>query len=156
MLIWPTYTNLGADDRNQFDMIRALPGGVPGLLALTNQLHQAGVRVLWPYNPWDQGTRPEGVSDAQAMAQLQARWVLCPGPSTGAAGFPLTAPVCAVWMALGSINGDGFNGDTMRTIPEDFYQVRWAHAIGLTQPAPPLDLPPPHPPPHPPPPPLDT
>jgi hypothetical protein len=48
-------------------------------------------------------------------------------------------------MALGSINGDGFNGDTMQIIPEDFYQVRWAQVIGLTQPAPPLD-PPPQPP----------
>ena len=26
-LLWPTYTNLGADDRNQLDLTRALPGG---------------------------------------------------------------------------------------------------------------------------------
>lgn len=99
ILLWPTYTNLGADDRNQFDMIRCLPGGVDGLLEVTNQLHAAGVRVLWPYNPWDQGTRPQGMSDAQSMAQL-----------------------------LKSINGDGFNGDTMQIIPEDFFKE--AVAIG--------------------------
>ena len=71
MLIWPTYTNLGADDRNQFDMIRCLPGGVDGIASFTKQLHAAGVNVLWPYNPWDQGTRYEGMSDAKAMAALQ-------------------------------------------------------------------------------------
>ena len=25
VLVWPTYTNIGADSRNQFDMIRAMP-----------------------------------------------------------------------------------------------------------------------------------
>ena len=25
-LVWPSYLNLGVDDRNQFDMFRALPG----------------------------------------------------------------------------------------------------------------------------------
>ncbi len=60
------------------DMIRCLPGGVDGLLEVTNQLHAAGVRVLWPYNPWDQGTRPQGMSDAQSMAQLLKRCVPLP------------------------------------------------------------------------------
>ena len=25
VLIWPTYTNIGTDNRNQYDMIRAMP-----------------------------------------------------------------------------------------------------------------------------------
>ena len=29
VLVWPTYTNIGMDDRNQFDLIRAMPGGAP-------------------------------------------------------------------------------------------------------------------------------
>jgi iron(II)-dependent oxidoreductase len=31
VLIWPTYPNMGIDNRNQHDMIRAMPGGIPGV-----------------------------------------------------------------------------------------------------------------------------
>src|SRR2546429_4752553 len=31
VLIWPTYPNLGIDDRNQIDMIHCMPGGVIGV-----------------------------------------------------------------------------------------------------------------------------
>ena len=30
---------------------------------VTAQLHARGVKVLWPYNPWDTGTRRENASD---------------------------------------------------------------------------------------------
>ena len=30
VLIWPTYPNMGIDDRNQHDMMRAMPGGIAG------------------------------------------------------------------------------------------------------------------------------
>ncbi len=52
LLMWPTYPHLGIDDRNQFDLFRVMPGGLEGLRKVTEQLHQRGVRVLWPYNPW--------------------------------------------------------------------------------------------------------
>lgn len=54
---WPTYTNIGTDARSQFDLINAMPGGLPGVRAVVDELHKAGVRVLLPYNPWDRGTR---------------------------------------------------------------------------------------------------
>jgi hypothetical protein len=28
MLMWPTYTNIGADARSQFDLFSAMPGGL--------------------------------------------------------------------------------------------------------------------------------
>ena len=59
VLVWPTYTNIGADERNQFAMIRALPGGVAGIRSLAEQFHSAGVRMLVPYHVWDVGTRRE-------------------------------------------------------------------------------------------------
>ena len=46
-----TYTNLGIDDRNQFDLTRSLPGGVLALREVVHQLHARGVRALWAYNP---------------------------------------------------------------------------------------------------------
>jgi hypothetical protein len=51
-VLWPTYTNLGVDDRNQFTLTRSLPGGIAGLRVVVDQLHKRGVHVLWAYNPW--------------------------------------------------------------------------------------------------------
>ena len=48
-LVWPTYTNIGIDDRSQFDLITSMPGGVEGLKVMVKQMHDAGVKVLWPY-----------------------------------------------------------------------------------------------------------
>ena len=33
VLIWPTYPNMGIDNRNQHDLIRSMPGGVAGVKA---------------------------------------------------------------------------------------------------------------------------
>ena len=51
ILIWPTYTNIGIDNRNQFDLIRSMPGGVPALKQVVQELHENGVKALYPYNP---------------------------------------------------------------------------------------------------------
>ena len=93
VLLWPTYTNIGIDDRNQFDYFRALPGGgLDAMADVTQRFHARGVKVLWAYNPWDEGTRYEGEPDATAMAAL-----------------------------LATTGGDGFNGDTMGSVGEEFY-----------------------------------
>mmetsp|Transcript_25629 Transcript_25629/g.59059 ORF Transcript_25629/g.59059 Transcript_25629/m.59059 type:complete len:719 (-) Transcript_25629:225-2381(-) len=104
MLVWASYTNLGMDDRNQYDMMRALPGGLSALTNITSQLHSHGIRVLWPYNPWDQGTRDEGRSDEESLAML-----------------------------LNLTGADGFNGDTMESIPQSFWQasVEESHPLAL-------------------------
>jgi len=72
ILIWPTYPNLGIDDRNQFDWIRCMPGGLNGVKDMVQQFHKNGVKVLFPYNPWDIGTRREPVSDQEAFAKIFA------------------------------------------------------------------------------------
>jgi iron(II)-dependent oxidoreductase len=56
VLIWPTYPNMGIDDRNQHDMIRSMPGGVEGLKAMIADFHRRSVRVFFPMMMWDQGT----------------------------------------------------------------------------------------------------
>ena len=91
VLIWPTYPNIGVDSRNQFDLIRDMPGGVRGLKEMVDQFHKRGVRVLFPYNPWDLGTRPESSPDWETLAHLMA-----------------------------SIGADGINGDTMGAVPLAF------------------------------------
>lgn len=94
VLIWPTYPNIGIDARNQFDYFRALPGGLDGVRALTTDFKNRGVRVLWAYNPWDNGTRSEGEPHWTTLARL-----------------------------LKETGGDGFNGDTMTMHFREFWDA---------------------------------
>lgn len=70
ILLWQGYPRLGVDQRNQFDYYRDMPGGLAGLRDLVRRAHQRGVKVSIDYNPWDVGTRREGKSDEQALAEL--------------------------------------------------------------------------------------
>jgi len=57
--IWPTWPRLGLDDRNQWDLYRDLPGGLPKLRELVDIAHGQGTRFFVAYNPWDTDTRRE-------------------------------------------------------------------------------------------------
>jgi len=73
ILLWPTYPNIGVDNRNQIDLFRAMPGGLPAVRKVVGELKARGVRVLLPYNPWDVATRREGlgkITDDVALAEL--------------------------------------------------------------------------------------
>ena len=72
VLIWPTYPNMGIDNRNQHDMIRSMPGGVSGVKRMIADFHRRGVRVLFPMMMWDQGTRDPGMPWPYAIATLMA------------------------------------------------------------------------------------
>ena len=91
VLIWPVYPNIGIDNRNQYDMVRAMPGGVAGVKQMVADFHRRGVKVLFPFMPWDQGTRDIGTANWEATAQLMAE-----------------------------VGADGINGDTLRGIPRAF------------------------------------
>ena len=72
-LIWPTYTQIGIDDRNTFELIESMPGGYEGIKAVVDQLHAKGVKVLWPYHPWDHSTHNQeknNVTDYVSMAEM--------------------------------------------------------------------------------------
>jgi len=58
--LWPTWPSLGLDQRNQFDMYRDLPGGLPKLRELADELRKRGTKFFVAYNPWDESTRSEG------------------------------------------------------------------------------------------------
>lgn len=91
VLIWPTYPNMGIDNRNQHDMIRSMPGGVPGVKQMIADFHRRGVRVLFPMMMWDQGTRDSGMPWPDAIASLMAE-----------------------------VGADGINGDTQDGVPLAF------------------------------------
>jgi gamma-glutamyl hercynylcysteine S-oxide synthase len=94
VLIWPTYPNMGIDDRNQHDMIRSMPGGIEGVKQMIADFHRHGVRVLFPMMMWDQGTRDPGKPWPQAIAEL-----------------------------MKEIGSDGINGDTQDGIPRAFFDA---------------------------------
>lgn len=94
VLIWPTYPNMGIDNRNQHDMIRAMPGGVPAIRQMIADFHRRNVRVLFPMMMWDQGTRDAGVPWTQAIAEL-----------------------------MKELGADGINGDTQDGVPLAYSQA---------------------------------
>src|SRR6266568_7943501 len=70
VLIWHVYPNLGVDDRNQFDLLRDLPGGIPAIRQMVQKFHSHGVKVFFPFITWDTGTREEATPAWVALAQL--------------------------------------------------------------------------------------
>src|ERR1700686_4060325 len=91
VLVWHVYPNLGVDDRNQFDLLRDLPGGIAGVKKMVDRFHRHGVKVFFPLLLWDAGTRNEGAASATVMAQL-----------------------------LKDVGADGLNFDTLESIPAQF------------------------------------
>ena len=72
VLLWQSYPRLGIDGRNQLDLYRDMPGGLPGLRDLVRRAHGRGVRVFVNYNPWDVGTgrEPDRQGDGEALAGI--------------------------------------------------------------------------------------
>jgi len=70
VVLWQAYPRIGIDDRNQFDFYRDMPGGLVGLRGISRAFHATGVKLFIDYNPWDTGTRREGVSDIDALVSL--------------------------------------------------------------------------------------
>jgi formylglycine-generating enzyme required for sulfatase activity len=104
VLIWHTYPNIGIDNRNQYDLLHDMPGGVEGLKQMINDFHRRGVRVLFPVMLWDQGTRDVGIPNWEATAK-----------------------------AMAEIGADGINGDTLDGVPRAFRVAsdRTGHPIAL-------------------------
>lgn len=72
VLIWPVYPNIGIDNRNQWDLLRDLPGGIPAIRRMIEDFHRRGVKVFFPSMPWDTGTRDVGLPYWTAAARLMA------------------------------------------------------------------------------------
>eukprot|EP01048_Picozoa_sp_COSAG05_P016636 COSAG05_NODE_2170_length_3442_cov_3.273706_3_plen_227_part_00 len=96
-----------------------MPGGLVGVRALVDDLHSAGVKVLFPYHPWDTATRRElcGDSGKATIAALNCT----PGKPVDDADA-----MAAMIVATGA---DGINGDTMTELPSSLY-FRMTQATG--------------------------
>jgi formylglycine-generating enzyme required for sulfatase activity len=70
VVLWQAYPRIGVDPRNQLDFYRDMPGGLPGVRALVDELHRHGIKAFIAYNPWDTGTRREAVADTAALARM--------------------------------------------------------------------------------------
>ncbi|MDQ6618249.1 MAG: formylglycine-generating enzyme family protein, partial [Pseudomonadota bacterium] len=92
VLIWYVYPNIGVDDRNQTELARDLPGGLPGLKRVVDEFHGRGVKVFLPTMAWDNGTRSEGAADWDAVTRLARE-----------------------------VGADGVNGDTYNGVPRSFH-----------------------------------
>jgi iron(II)-dependent oxidoreductase len=104
VLVWHSYPNMGIDSRNQYDLMRDIPGGIPALRQMVADFHKKGVHVLFPVMVWDQGTRDEVVPD----------WIA----STG---------------LMADIGADGINGDTLYDFPRIFRTAsdETGHSVAL-------------------------
>ena len=91
VLIWPTYPNIGIDNRNQFDLVAAMPGGVEAVKQMILDFKKRGVHVFFPIMIWDRGTRP--INESMPVALVKEMKIL---------------------------GADGLNGDTMWGVTEDF------------------------------------
>jgi gamma-glutamyl hercynylcysteine S-oxide synthase len=91
VLVWHVYPNVGVDDRNQFDLLRDLPGGIPGIRKMVQEFHDRGVKVFFPAIAWDTGTRDEGSPMWETLARLSEE-----------------------------IGFDGVNFDTLESVPIQF------------------------------------
>jgi iron(II)-dependent oxidoreductase len=91
VLIWPTYPNIGVDNRNQFDLVADMPGGKEAVKQMIRDFHKRGVRVFFPIMIWDKGTR-----------RIQT-----PMPK-------------ALMKEMKELGADGMNGDTMEGVTKDF------------------------------------
>jgi len=92
VLIWGLYPNIGADDRNQFDLVRDMPGGVAGVRKMVDEFHRRGIKVFFPTLAWDTGTRDDAIPVGKSLADLMKQ-----------------------------VGADGVNFDTLEDVPASFH-----------------------------------
>lgn len=52
-MVWSGWPVIGLDQRNQFDLTRALPGGIARQKEITTHYKQQGTHIFTHFNPWD-------------------------------------------------------------------------------------------------------
>ncbi len=70
VILWHSYPNIGIDEKNQFEMLREMPGGITGVAKVVDDFHKNGVKVFLTYNPWDLDTRRPENHDFIELAKI--------------------------------------------------------------------------------------
>ena len=70
IILWHSYPNLGIDEKNQFDFLYEMPGGLDGIKKVVNDFHNRNVKVFLTYNPWDLDTRRPMAHDNKELAKI--------------------------------------------------------------------------------------
>jgi iron(II)-dependent oxidoreductase len=71
VLFWYSYPNLGIDQRNTWDFLNDLPGGINSLKAIVKTFHDNGVKVYFPYTSWEIDThKTNNLTDPQHWAKV--------------------------------------------------------------------------------------
>ena len=65
-VFWHSYNRVGADPRDQFDLLQDLPGGIDGVKDFIATANAMGTKVYLPYNPWDKIRKRENMYKRQA------------------------------------------------------------------------------------------
>jgi iron(II)-dependent oxidoreductase len=94
VLIWPTYPNIGVDNRNQYDLTADMPGGKIAVKQMIKDFKANGVKVFFPIMIWDHGTQRIKQTMPEALVK-----------------------------EMKDLGADGLNGDTMTGVGDDFYAV---------------------------------
>ena len=117
VVLWPTYPQLGFDDRTQYSFYRNLKGGVGGLKQLVKELHLMGKKMMIAYNPWDNIGRNQGKTDDDELLDLLKE--------TGADGVYLDtiSNIDGFFQKMQSTNGGAVFQSEIPIIPEALNQV---------------------------------
>ncbi|CEG45701.1 SUMF1, FGE [Plasmopara halstedii] len=101
VVLWSGYPNSGIDNRNQWELMRNLPGGIEGLKGVIKDFHDNDIKIILPFNPWDTGTKSE--KGKEGMVRMY------------------TADIETIYSLVQELGADGINGDTMYGVPKSFY-----------------------------------
>ncbi len=70
IILWHSYPNIGIDEKNQFDFLYQMPGGLDGIKKVVSDFHKRNVKVFITYNPWDLDTRRPMNPDSKELAKI--------------------------------------------------------------------------------------
>lgn len=70
VILWNQYPRLGVDERTQWNFYDDFPGGRAALRKAVDQFHAHGVRVLFPFIPWDRNEAESTESMGDELARI--------------------------------------------------------------------------------------